>query len=115
MHALPACGMSVCAQDKAKVRAKMLIDGRLNADIVGQSVQKLAEIFGISVPKNAKVLIGEAEIIGDSEPLAHVSAGGEGWGAFRAWCMRTSATAGDGRAQYQGCACSAHAPATRAE
>ena len=35
------------------------INGRLNADIVGQSVQRLGEIFGIQVPKWAKVLIAE--------------------------------------------------------
>ena len=33
-----------------QVRSKLLIDGRLNADIVGQSAQKLAQIFGIEVP-----------------------------------------------------------------
>lgn len=35
------------------------INGRLNADIVGQSVQRLAEIFGIQVPSWAKVLVAE--------------------------------------------------------
>lgn len=35
------------------------INGRLNADIVGQSVQRLAEIFGIKVPEWAKVLVAE--------------------------------------------------------
>jgi hypothetical protein len=42
-----------------QVRAKIIVGGRLNADIVGQSVQRLAEIFGISVPAWAKVLIAE--------------------------------------------------------
>ncbi|KXZ52653.1 hypothetical protein GPECTOR_9g698 [Gonium pectorale] len=57
-------------EDKVKVRAGVLIDGRLNPNIVGQSIPKLAELFGIKVPQGTKVLIGEVEKIGDAEPLS---------------------------------------------
>lgn len=42
-----------------KVREGLFPNGRLNADAVGRSAQKLAELFGITVPHWAKVLIGE--------------------------------------------------------
>eukprot|EP00887_Chlorella_sp_A99_P006632 scaffold3.g6632.t1 len=57
-------------EEKEKVRKLIIVDGRLNADIVGQSAQRLAEIFGITVPAWAKVLIGEVTVIGDSEPFS---------------------------------------------
>ncbi|PSC68567.1 bifunctional acetaldehyde-alcohol dehydrogenase [Micractinium conductrix] len=57
-------------EEKDKVRSKLLIDGRLNADIVGQSAQKLAQIFGIEVPEWTRVIIGEADIIGKEEALS---------------------------------------------
>lgn len=38
-----------------QVRAKVIIDGHLNPNIVGQSVQSLAKIFEINVPQSAKV------------------------------------------------------------
>ena len=46
--------------------------GRLNPEIVGQPVKRLAEIFGIKdVPPGARVIIGEVEHIGQSEAFAH--------------------------------------------
>ncbi|GIL64204.1 hypothetical protein Vafri_18176 [Volvox africanus] len=57
-------------EEKVKVRAGVLIDGRLNPNIVGQSIPKLAELFGIKVPQGTRVLIGEVEALGDSEPLS---------------------------------------------
>ena len=54
-----------------QVRAGILKDGKLNADIVGQHVYRLAEIFGITVPEGTKVLIGEVDVIGHSEAFAH--------------------------------------------
>ena len=58
-------------EEKAKVRAKMFVDGRLNPDIVGQSAHALGKLFGVNVPKRFKVLIAEIEKIGDDEPLSH--------------------------------------------
>ncbi|KAI8477186.1 MAG: acetaldehyde dehydrogenase [Monoraphidium minutum] len=58
-------------EEKNKVRSKMFVDGRLNADMVGQSAYGLGKLFGVNVPKKYKVLIGEIEKIGDDEPLSH--------------------------------------------
>lgn len=46
-------------QEADKVRQILLIDGALNADIVGQPAVKIAELAGVSVPADTKVLIGE--------------------------------------------------------
>ncbi|KZL91246.1 bifunctional acetaldehyde-CoA/alcohol dehydrogenase [Clostridium magnum] len=54
-----------------KVRNVILINGALNANIVGQSAYKIAELAGITVPETAKVLIGEVESVELSEPFAH--------------------------------------------
>ncbi|GFR45832.1 hypothetical protein Agub_g7196 [Astrephomene gubernaculifera] len=57
-------------EDKVKVRAGVVVDGHLNPNIVGQSIPKLAELFGIKVPAGTKVLIGEVDTIGSAEPLS---------------------------------------------
>lgn len=57
-------------EEKDKVRAKVIVNGRLNADIVGQSATKLAKLFGITVPAGTKVIIGEVNHIGKEEPLS---------------------------------------------
>ena len=46
-------------------------DGALNADIVGQSAYKIAQLAGIEVPESAKVLIGEVESIEPEEAFSH--------------------------------------------
>jgi len=56
--------------DKEAVRSKIQVDGHINADIVGQSVENLANIFGIKVPKGARLLFGEIDTIGNQEPLS---------------------------------------------
>ena len=43
----------------------------LNADIVGQPAYKIAEMAGIKVPKETKILIGEVSSVDVSEPFAH--------------------------------------------
>ena len=53
------------------VAGTIIIDGRLNAKIVGQSAHTIAELAGIKVDKNIKVLIGEAEAIDHNEPFAY--------------------------------------------
>lgn len=45
--------------DADKVRNILLINGALNANIVGQPATKIAELAGVSVPQDTKVLIGE--------------------------------------------------------
>jgi len=57
--------------EKKKVGATIVIDGKLNARIVGQTAATIAEMSGISVPETAKVLIGEVKVTDASEPFAH--------------------------------------------
>ena len=54
-----------------KLRAVILVNGALNAKIVGQSAVKIAELAGVTVPENTKILIGEVESVDISEPFAH--------------------------------------------
>ncbi|MBO5560109.1 MAG: bifunctional acetaldehyde-CoA/alcohol dehydrogenase [Firmicutes bacterium] len=54
-----------------KVRKTMIINGSLNAKIVGQSAYKIAQLAGVEVPENTKVLIGEVTSVDISEEFAH--------------------------------------------
>ncbi len=55
-----------------KVRKVILNEkGGLNANIVGQSAYKIAEMAGVNVPTSAKVLIGEVESVELEEPFSH--------------------------------------------
>ena len=54
-----------------KVRKTILINGALNAKIVGQSAFKIAELAGVTVPEKTKILIGEVESVELSEEFAH--------------------------------------------
>ncbi|KOR36442.1 MULTISPECIES: bifunctional acetaldehyde-CoA/alcohol dehydrogenase [Planktothricoides] len=58
-------------EEKAKVASLMIIDGHLNPNIVGQSVETLAQLSGISVPPGTRVLIGEVTEISTNEPFAY--------------------------------------------
>ena len=54
-----------------KVRKTILINGALNAKIVGQSAFRIAELSGITVPEDTKILIGEVTSVELSEEFAH--------------------------------------------
>jgi acetaldehyde dehydrogenase/alcohol dehydrogenase len=54
-----------------KVRKVILINGALNANIVGQSAYKIAKLAGVDVPETAKVLVGEVESVEHEEPFSH--------------------------------------------
>ena len=54
-----------------KVRKTIIINGALNAKIVGQSAAKIAELSGVKVPEGTKILIGEVESVELSEEFAH--------------------------------------------
>ena len=54
-----------------KVRKTIIINGALNAKIVGQSAYKIAELSGINVPEETKILIGEVDSVDLSEEFAH--------------------------------------------
>lgn len=59
------------AEECAKVRKTILINGALNAKIVGQSACRIAELSGVTVPADTKVLIGEVESVDIAEEFAH--------------------------------------------
>ena len=54
-----------------KVRKTIIINGALNAKIVGQSAYKIAALAGVEVPEKTKILIGEVESVELSEEFAH--------------------------------------------
>ena len=54
-----------------KVRSVILINGALNAKIVGQKAATIAKMAGVEVPEETKILIGEVESVDISEPFAH--------------------------------------------
>ncbi|MBQ9768342.1 MAG: bifunctional acetaldehyde-CoA/alcohol dehydrogenase [Lachnospiraceae bacterium] len=54
-----------------KVRKTIIINGALNAKIVGQKATTIAELAGVKVPDGTKILIGEVESVELSEEFAH--------------------------------------------
>ena len=54
-----------------KVRKTIIINGALNAKIVGQKASKIAELSGVEVPEETKILIGEVTSVELSEEFAH--------------------------------------------
>lgn len=54
-----------------KVRKTIIINGALNAKIVGQPAHKIAALAGVNVPQSTKILIGEVEKVDISEEFAH--------------------------------------------
>ena len=65
-------GCHILDQDQLqKVRDTILINGALNAKIVGQSAFTIANLAGISVPETTKILIGEVTSTDLSEAFAH--------------------------------------------
>lgn len=53
------------------IRKVILINGALNAKIVGQSASQIAEMAGFEVPAYTKILIGEVQSVGEEEEFAH--------------------------------------------
>ena len=58
-------------EEKDKVRKTIIINGALNAKIVGQSAYKIAALAGVEVPESTKILIGEVESLELSEEFTH--------------------------------------------
>lgn len=54
-----------------KVRKTIIINGALNAKIVGQKPVTIAALAGVTVPEETKVLIGEVTSVDLSEEFAH--------------------------------------------
>ena len=67
-----ARGCHILSQEECrKVREIILINGALNAKIVGQSAHTIAALAGFEVPEYTKILIGEVESVELSEAFAH--------------------------------------------
>ncbi|MEX7684787.1 bifunctional acetaldehyde-CoA/alcohol dehydrogenase [Proteus mirabilis] len=64
-------GYMLTGKELKAVQDIILKDGNLNAAIVGQPAVKIAEMAGIEVPVNTKILIGEVKETTDAEPFAH--------------------------------------------
>lgn len=54
-----------------KVRKTVIINGALNAKIVGQTAKTIAELADVRVPDGTKILIGEVESVEPTEEFAH--------------------------------------------
>ena len=59
------------ADEIDKVRKTIIINGALNAKIVGQKPVTIAALAGVKVPEETKILIGEVESVDISEEFAH--------------------------------------------
>ena len=59
------------SEQTEKVRKTIIINGALNAKIVGQSAHTIAQLAGVDVAENTKILIGEVESVDLSEEFAH--------------------------------------------
>lgn len=59
------------SEEIEKVRKTIIINGALNAKIVGQSAHTIAKLADVEVPENTKILIGEVESVDLSEEFAH--------------------------------------------
>ncbi len=67
-----ARGCHVCTKAETdKLRNTIIINGALNARIVGQKAVTIAKLAGFEVPENTKILIGEVKSVDISEEFAH--------------------------------------------
>ena len=58
-------------EETDKVRKVIIVNGTVNAKIVGQKAHRIAELAGVSVPESTKILIGEVESVELAEAFAH--------------------------------------------
>ena len=54
-----------------KVRKTVIINGAINAKIVGQTAKTIADLADVRVPDGTKILIGEVESVEPTEEFAH--------------------------------------------
>jgi len=59
------------AEETEKVRKTIIINGALNAKIVGQKAHTIAALAGVEVPENTKIIIGEVDSVDFAEEFAH--------------------------------------------
>ena len=65
------CYFLASEEEKDKIRKTMIINGALNAKIVGQKPVTIAALAGLEVPEDTKILIGEVQSVDISEEFAH--------------------------------------------
>ena len=58
-------------EETERVRKTVIINGALNARIVGQTAKTIADLAGVHVPDGTKILIGEVESVEPTEEFAH--------------------------------------------
>ena len=58
-------------EETEKLRGTILVNGNLNAAIVGQSAHTIARLAGVTVPETTKILVGEVESVELTEAFAH--------------------------------------------
>lgn len=61
----------ISSKDKTKLAKTVIVDGHVNAQIVGQSAETIAGIAKIKVPAGTKILIAEAKKVGEDEPFSY--------------------------------------------
>lgn len=59
------------SEEADKLRKTIIINGSINAKIVGQTANTIAKLAEINVPENTKILIGEVESVDLKEEFAH--------------------------------------------
>lgn len=64
-------GYVLSSNEAGAIKSLILKKGSINAEIVGQSAHKIAEMAGFEVPTGTKVLIAEVEAIDETEPFAY--------------------------------------------
>ncbi len=57
-------------EDRAKVAAILVKEGRISAEIVGRSAAAIAKMAGVEVPEGTKLLVAEASEVGPGEPYS---------------------------------------------
>ncbi|PAB60505.1 aldehyde dehydrogenase family protein [Anaeromicrobium sediminis] len=56
-------------EDKKKFRDTIFHDGHMNKDVVGQTTAKIAEMAGVEIPADTKIILLEADGIGEEDLL----------------------------------------------
>lgn len=59
------------AAEREAIAHLMLIDGHINAEIVGQSVEKIAAMVNIELPPGTRLLVAEVSDVGPTEPFSY--------------------------------------------
>lgn len=63
-------GYMLKPEEKAKVASVIMVNGRLNPNIVGRSAAMIAEMAGITIPSGTNLLIAEEMEVGKSIPFS---------------------------------------------